>query len=179
MGNEMSEQEFESLKLAIKTEEDGRAMYLAAAEKVTNPLAQATMKQLAKEETIHIEVIKKFYDSLNAGLDSGVDKIMEQAMNYDLRKKTIFETARGRMDAAVEADPDAIDAYHAALKFEEDGANMYKELSGKTTDPVAKKLYDFMFEQESEHYRILDESLNYLENPNQWFIGEEKPHFEG
>lgn len=175
----MSEKEFESLKLAIKTEEDGRAMYLNAAEKVTNPLAKATMKQLAKEETIHIEVIKKFYESIKAGREAGIDTFMSEAMNYDLRKKTIFEVAQERMEATVEADPNAVDAYNAALKFEEDGANMYKELAGKTTDPVARKLYDFMFEQESEHYRLLNESLNYLENPNQWFIGEEKPHFEG
>ena len=175
----MSEKEFESLKLAIKTEEDGRAMYLNAAEKVTNPLAKATMKQLAKEETIHIEVIKKFYESIKAGREAGIDTFMSEAMNYDLRKKTIFEVARERMEAAVEADPDAVDTYNAALKFEEDGANMYKALSAKTTDPAAKKLYDFMFEQESEHYRFLDEGLHYLENPEQWFMGEERPHFEG
>lgn len=175
----MSDQEFESLKLAIKTEEDGRAMYLAAAGKVANPLAKATMAQLAKEETIHVEVIKKFYNSIKAGEKAVIDDVMEAAMNYDLRKKTIFEAAKDRMEAAVKADPNAVDAYKAALKFEEDGANMYKDLAGKTTDPLAKKLYDFMFGQESEHYRLLDESLNYLENPDQWFIGEEKPHFEG
>ena len=175
----MSEQEFESLKLAIKTEEDGRAMYLTAAEKVTNPLAKATMKQLAKEELTHIEIIKKFYDTLKQGAESDVKDMMAKAMNYNLRKKTIFEAARERMDKAVEADPNVQTAYEEALKFEEEGANMYKELAGKTTDPVAKKLYDFLFEQESEHFRFLQEGLNYLNNPEQWFLEEERPHFEG
>ena len=175
----MSEQEFESLKLAIKTEEDGRAMYLESAERVTNPLAKSTMKQLAKEELIHIEVIKNFYNDLKQGSNADVNAIMDKAMSYNLRKKTIFEAARERMDKAVKDDPNVQKAYKEALKFEEDGANMYKDLAGKTNDPVAKKLYDFMFEQESEHFRLLQEGLNYLNNPDQWFLEEERPHFEG
>jgi len=175
----MSSQELESLKLAIKTEEDGRSMYLKAAEKVTNPLAIATMKQLAKEETIHIEVIKKFYASVKDGSKAELEKTMKGAMNYELRMKTIFEAARGLMDETVKTDPQVQSVYDAALKFEEKGANMYKELVGKTSDPVAKKLYKFMFEQESEHFRLLQEGLNYLNNPHQWFIETEKPHFEG
>lgn len=175
----MSAQEFESLKLAIKTEEDGRAMYLSAAEKVTNPLAKATMNQLAKEELIHIEVIKRFYESLKQTGKSEIDDVIGKALSYDLRKKTIFEAAKARMDKTVKADPNAQTAYKAALKFEEDGANMYKKLAAETHDPIAKKLYDFMFIQESEHFQFLQEGLNYLENPSQWFIESEKPHFEG
>ncbi len=175
----MSSQELESLKLAIKTEEDGRNMYLRAAEKVANPLAIATMKQLAKEESVHIEVIKKFYASVKDGGKAELEKTYKDAMNYELRKKTIFEAARRLMDKTVKTDPQVQAVYDAALKFEEKGANMYKELAGQTSDPVAKKLYQFMFGQESEHFRFLQEGLNYLNHPEQWFIETEKPHFEG
>ena len=169
----------ESLKLAIKTEEDGKAMYLRAADKVSNPLAKSTFAQLAKEEDIHIHIIKTFYNSIMSTGVGDVSNDLEEAMSYNLRKKTIFEAAKDRMDEAVAADPDVIKAYNTAMKFEEDGAKMYEEEAAKTDEPLAKKLYDFMNIQENEHYRLLAESLNYLENPNQWFIEEERPHFEG
>ena len=172
-------QELESLKLAIKTEEDGRKMYLEAASKTNNPLAKSTFSQLAKEENIHIEVIKEFYESLKGGSEGSISEDIEKALNYQLLKKTIFQAAKDRMDETVAADPTIIKAYKAAMKFEEDGARMYEELAQKTANPIAKKLYAFMNEQENEHYRLLAETLNYLENPNQWFIEQEKPHFEG
>ncbi len=175
----LKDQLMESLKLAIKTEEDGRAMYIDASAKVTNPLAKSTFSQLAKEENTHIDLIKKFYNSISSGGEGVVSKEIETALNYNLLKKTIFEAAKSRMQATVASDPDVSKAYQAALKFEEDGAKMYEKSSAETDNPKAKKLYDFMNVQENEHYRLLAETLNYLDNPNQWFMEEEKPHFEG
>jgi rubrerythrin len=173
------DQEMESLKLAIKTEEDGRKMYLQAAQRVSNPLAKAVFTQLAKEETVHIEVITQFYQGLKAKGKGEVSAEIKRAMNYDLRKKTIFESAKNRMDDTVSAGPDVFSAYKIAMKFEEDGAKMYEESAKKTADANAKMIYQFMNIQENEHYRLLAESLNYLENPQQWFLEAEKPHFEG
>jgi len=171
--------ELESLKLALKTEEEGRKMYLEAAKTVTNPLAQSVLSKLAEEELHHIEAIKDFHDKLSQASGGDPKALRRQALDYDLRKKTVFEIARRRMEATVEEDPDAINAYHAAMKFEEDGANMYDELQGKTTSHKARALYAFLFEQESEHYRLLSETLLYLENPALWFDEQEKWHFEG
>ena len=172
-------EELQALKLAIKTEQDGREMYLKAASKISNPLAKSTMNTLAQEELVHIQVIEDFYNQLKAGGQGKLSSQLEKAMSYDLRKQTIFEAAKGRMEKTVESDPDVFEAYRAAMKFEEDGANMYEELAKKTTHSVAQKMYAFLNVQENEHFRILAETLNYLENPDQWFIEQEKPHFEG
>jgi len=172
-------EELEALKLAIKTEQDGRKMYLDASSRVFNVLAMSTFATLAQEELIHIQVITDFYESLKAGKEGSVSSKIQEAQSYDLRRKTIFEAARGRMEKTVLSDPDVFNAFRAAMKFEEDGANMYQELAAKTDHAIAKKMYDFLNIQENEHYRILAETLNYLENPNQWFNEQEKPHFEG
>ena len=172
-------EEFESLKMAIKTEQDGRKMYMEASERISNPLAKSTLTTLGDEELIHIKVIEGFYDDLKAGGSGKISADMERALNYDLRKKTIFEAAKDRMEAVVVSEPDVFEIYRTAIKFEEDGAKMYQEMAGKTANPLAKKLYDFLNVQENEHYQILSETLHYLENPDQWFAEQEKPHFEG
>jgi rubrerythrin len=172
------DEELEALKLAIKTEQDGRKMYLDASGRISNPLATSTFTTLAAEELIHIQIIESFYNQIKAGEKETPSEQLQKAQSYDLRRKTIFEAARGRMEKTVLSDPDVFEAYRAAMKFEEDGAKMYEDLAKKTSHEVAKKMYDFLNIQENEHYRILAETLNYLENPNQWFIEQEKPHFE-
>jgi rubrerythrin len=171
-------EELEALKLAIKTEQDGRQMYLDAVSKVGNSLAKSTFSTLADEELVHIKVIEEFYNDLKSGGEGSPSDELAKAMSYDLRRETIFQAARGRMEKTVESDPTVFEAYRAAIKFEEDGANMYRDLAGKTDHEVARKMYVFLNEQENEHHRILSETLNYLENPDQWFIEQEKPHFE-
>jgi len=173
-----NDEELEALKLALKTEEDGRTMYLDATAKIRNPLAKTTMSTLAEEELRHIKLIEEFYRDLKAGGAGVLSEQLRKAANYDLRRQTIFEAARGRMQATVEADPDVFLAYKVAIKFEEDGARMYKDLAEKTGNETARKMYVFLNEQENEHYRILAETLNYLENPREWFLEQEKPHFE-
>ena len=172
-------EEMESLKLALKTEKDGRKMYLDAAKKVKNPIAKNVLSNLAEEEVHHINAIENFYRALEEGTEADPDSILKKAHNLKTLKKTIFEQSKDRMTETVEQDPDAIKAYDTAMKFEEDGAAMYKELSGKTGNPKAKAMYSFMFEQESEHYRLLQESRIYLDKPDMWFNEQEKWLFEG
>jgi len=172
------DEELEALKLALKTEQDGRAMYLDAAARVRNPLAKSTMSTLAEEELVHIKLIEDFYTDLKAGGVGVLSEQLRKAAGYDLRRQTIFEAARGRMEATVVSDPDVFLAYKAAIKFEEDGARMYKDFSEKTGNETARRMYVFLNQQENEHYRILAETLNYLENPREWFLEQEKPHFE-
>jgi rubrerythrin len=173
------DEELEALKLALKTEQDGRTMYLNATSRISNPLAKSTLSTLADEELVHIQLIEDFYNDLKSGGPGVLSAQLKKAVNYDLRRKTIFEAARGRMEKTIEADPDVFEAYKAAIKFEEDGAKMYNELAGKTGNDTARQMYVFLNEQENDHYRILAETLHYLENPNEWFIEQEKPHFEG
>jgi rubrerythrin len=173
------DEELEALKLALKTEQDGRTMYLNAASRISNPLAKSTLSTLADEELVHIKLIEDFYNNLKSGGSGVLSAQLKKAVNYDLRRKTIFEAARGRMEKAIEADPDVFEAYKVAIKFEEDGAKMYEELAGKTGNNTARQMYVFLNGQENDHYRILAETLHYLENPNEWFIEQEKPHFEG
>jgi len=172
--------ELESLNTAIQTEKDGRAFYQEATQRSANPLAKTVFETLAAEELVHIETIKAFYDSLKErGTCRGLEDKLQERLHPQARLKNVFERARQHMDREVKADAGSLEAYEAAMKLEQAAYDMYQRLIAETTDDMARRLYQFMLAQENEHYAFLKETHDYLGNPADWFVREERPHFEG
>jgi rubrerythrin len=175
-----TQEELRSLNTAIKTEKDGRDFYLEAARRAANPLAQSVFGHLAAEELVHIELIQKFYDSLKAtGTCQEVESSLKAPETPQTRMKNVFEKARQNMDQEVKADTASLEAYKKAMEFEQKAYDMYQKLVESSGDCMAEKLYRFMMEQENQHYVFLKETHDYLEKPGDWFLRQEKPHFEG
>jgi len=173
-------QELQSLHTALKTEQDGRTFYLEAAERASNPLAASVFEHLADEELVHIEVIQKFYDELKStGTCQEAESDLKAPDTPQTRLKNVFEKARQNMDREVTADTASLEAYEKAMEFEQKAYDMYKNLSSGSGDCVAGRLYEFMMEQENQHYVFLKETHDYLEKPGEWFQRQEKPLFEG
>lgn len=172
--------ELESLNTALQTEKSGRLFYKEATQQASNPLAKTVFETLADEELVHIETIKTFYDTLKEkGTCRGLEDKLQERPRPQARLKNVFEKARQHMDREVRADAGSLEAYEAAMKLEQEAYDMYQRLIAETTDDMARKLYQFMLEQENEHYTFLKETHDYLGNPADWFVREERPHFEG
>jgi rubrerythrin len=174
------QQELESLNTAIKTEQDGRAFYLEAVERANNPLAKSVFTHLAAEELVHIDIIQKFYDTLKAtGTCQEAESDLRAPDTPQARMKNVFEKARQHMDQEVTADTASLEAYEKAMELEQKAYDMYKKLLESSGDCMAHQLYEFMMEQENQHYVFLKETYDYLGRPGDWFLREEKPFFEG
>ena len=172
--------ELESLNTAIQTEKDGRAFYQEATQRAANPLAKVAFETLADEELAHIETIKAFHESLKeTGTGKEVGELIQDEPQASARLKNVFQKARQSMDQTVKADVGSLEAYAAAMKLEQKAYDMYQRLIAGTTDEMARRLYQFMLEQENQHYAFLKETHDYLESPASWFVKEERPHFEG
>lgn len=170
----------EALKLAIKTEQEGKAFYTEAAKSAKTELARETMESLAKDEDFHILAIQKFYDSLDKD-DTWPD--IEEVFTADQLKgadtKTIFTNALKNARNEVENLKDDIEVYQRALEFENGGADLYKKLRDEAVDPNQKKFYSFLYEMEKEHAEILENSLQFLKNPERFYQDQEGWMFEG
>ncbi len=174
------EEDLEALQTALQMEEDGREFYLDAAGRVHNPLAKRTLTWLADWELEHISLIKKFYANLkDLGTWGDVGGAIEGEPSPKQEVKTIFKRAQEQLDELAKPDSEALDAYKTARDFENKAVQFYQELLDKTTDPDGKTFYEFMLEQEKEHYEILDSSFRYLENPELWHSEQEGWMFDG
>ncbi len=177
---EQFQQDVEALQIALKMEQDGRKLYQDSAARVTNPLAKRTLDWLADWELEHISLIKKFYTNLKeAGSWGEVDAALEGQPMPKEEFKTIFQQARENLDELVAVDSEALEAYKLARDFENKAVKFYTEQLERVTEEDGRKFYEFMLEQEKEHYEILDSSYRYLENPELWHAEEEGGMFDG
>jgi rubrerythrin len=167
---EISNPELEALQLALKMEGDGRQFFLEARDKATHPLAKETFQSLAEWELEHMRIIEQFHASLkDTGEWESVEQLQTKKGEATKTFKTAFQKVRENIDETVKAKADDLEAYRIAKDIESKLIVFYQEQAKQTSSNNAKRFYDFMADQEREHYQILDNSLQYLENPAQWF----------
>jgi len=168
-------------KLAIELEKKGYDFYSQTAAKTTNPLAASTLSGLAERELDHIEKIKEFYESLTGEqkLRSDWLKSVDVPPTKEELLRPILLKLKESLDKKFESDKDINDAYIIAEGLERDTYNLYDKISKESTDETAKKFYSALALEEKEHYAILEDTLEYLNNPGDWFKKEERWIVEG
>lgn len=161
--------DLEGLQLALKMEQDGRQFFLEAGKKASHPLAQGTLNALADWELEHIRIIERFYASLkDKGEWESIESLQPQEGSAIAAFKTIFQEAREHVDETAKAATGDLEAHQMARDMEEKISAFYRERAGQATDEDARVFYEFMAGQEAEHYQILENGLEYLEDPAKW-----------
>lgn len=167
------------LKQALEMEEEGYDFYVKTSGETTNPLGKAAFKSLAEDELDHIKVIKEFYSHLCGGKACpDIDKLAKAHSAADI-KRAVRETVnnyKGKIDVT----SDDIKAYGFAMDLENNSLHLYKDTLRKIKgDEESEKLLNFLINEESEHFNLLQSTSEYLSNPADWFLKEERPIVEG
>lgn len=170
----------EALKLAIKTEEEGYKLYKSGAAGTKNELVKSIFDQLSKDELMHMDLIKRFYAKLN---DSGSwAQLSVEERDYKGLKgafKTIFSNTLEKVKSGQEGFSESdSEVYQKAIDFENYGVKMYAGLYDETEDEKAKKFYAFLREMEQDHADVLDNTFQFLKDPNSWYAQNEGWTFE-
>ena len=177
--SELPEEYLKGLQLALKTEHDGYRFYVDAAAKSGVALAKATFEGLAAAELTHIEVIQRYDAALRRGKKwPELKSMVGESADMPSRIATIFSEAAKSIDATVAEAADDTAAYQKAMDFERRSYDMYKEMAGKTDEKQAKLFFEFMMVEEDQHYKILEETLQFLNQPADWFAKYERPFYE-
>jgi len=56
---------------------------------------------------------------------------------------------------------------------------LYEKIANESTDSMIKQFYLSLAAEEKDHYAILDETLEYLNNPGEWYRLKERWIVEG
>lgn len=170
----------DSLEMAVQMEKSGYEIYMKAAKKTQNKLGKTTLEAIAAKELDHIKAIVKFSEKVGekvSSIDMAISLInVKNKKDYIL---PIFEKLKSELDAEVSPDADLEKAYQVALQLERDSYDLYKKLAGESKDPQAKKFFEFLMGEENTHYELLQETLQYLNSPGDWFAEQEKWIVEG
>jgi rubrerythrin len=156
----------DALKIAMEAEEQARAFYLEAKEKVSDPDAQNMLAQLADFEQYHYDKLAALWDSLN----------QEQSyITYtppDIALPQISQDFEGGRAAKEQNLTTVIDVLNTAIDAEKAARFRYTELAERTTDPEGQAMFRKLAQEEHFHYRLLSDELYHLSNQGLWVWSE-------
>ena len=156
----------EPLRVALKLEQEGRKFFREAAERCEGDLPRKTFEFLADEEDKHIEHIEEFFKSLvdsedaappPVDDDAAEDRFVDFANRMDELKEEIKPTASD------------VEAYQYAIRFENGAEEFYAEQAAKADKPHVKKFYQWLIREEERHAKLLNNCVEFAENPARWF----------
>jgi rubrerythrin len=159
----------ESLNTALDMEHSGHDLYVKAANKTSNKLGKITLEAIAEKELDHIKAINDFAKkNLNKAI---ADIRPKDKKNYI---KPIMEKLEKALNENVKPDSDLNEAYKVALELEKNSYDLYKELKQKSSGEKEKEFFDFLMSEENTHFELLSETLEYLNNPKDWYKEKEQ-----
>ena len=170
----------EATNTAIELERKGHDLYISAAEKTTNKLGKETLRAIAAKEIDHIKAIEKFIEIFEAK-SSDFNKAIERVRPMEKKDylRTIVSKLGKELETKVSPDANLEKAYQTAMVFEKDSYELYKKLAGEVSELQAKKFFEFLMGEENMHYELLQDTLEYLNKPGEWFKQQEKWIVEG
>ena len=158
----MTDSRIEALRQALKMEEDGKAYYEEALNRVESKLAKEVFKSLIKAEIKHVKKIGRLYASLE---ESG--RWPDVALRRDKGETVdnIFAEAMATLDEKVKGTTTDIEALKMAVEMEDQGIKYYQSKADMADDPFEKKFYHLLVREEGEHFISLLDTIEFLEDP--------------
>jgi rubrerythrin len=157
------------IELAIKNEADGIEFYRKAKEKMFEAFMQ--------DEKEHLELLQQ--------IKRGAGK---RKINYDQLKqkkgprervKRLFETVKDTVRERLETNPDELEAIKIAMDTEKEGYQLYQQLVQESGIPEEKAFFEFLADEEKQHFQVLQNTYNYLNDTGNWFLWEERGLLDG
>ena len=168
------------LQEAMAKEEQRAQFYTEAAEKICNPLAQATFDVLAGEEQKHKGYINRFYTGMvekKAWPD--MSECQGECLLVHDAAKQVFGLLTEAEVQDVSCETDLTQAYEVSMQAERESITLYKRLLDEASDDNAKAFYSVLLKAERGHLQLLSKTLEYLDDSEQWYFEEEQWIVEG
>jgi rubrerythrin len=147
-----------TLEFAINMELDGENYYNSQAEVTKSSGLKTVFLMLAKDENAHAKILQNKSNIISYELTN----------NETLSKtKNLFKEIGDFKDECKE-NPDQLDLYRAAFEKEKESINLYEKLLLQAEDNESKKLFEYLINQEKDHFAVLEEIVLQLNKSNDW-----------
>ena len=163
------------VEAALRFEEEAYRILCDAKDKAEDPLSKATFDFLAGEEVKHMEAIKAFAGSL--ALSGAFDPaILSRPITVNEAKqeiKGIFARFQPEFAETAAKGRPRLKVYAIAMDMERWGHDFYLAAAEQATDDTARKLYRFLSDEEIKHFEIIQDTHDFLKQPDAFMAIEE------
>lgn len=153
---------FEVKQIALHLEEDGFAFYMAMADVAKSSKAKAIFLKLASDEKEHIKWIEALdIDDIQVGSEADLDMINDYIRN--VVKSGIFPNPQKAPEVMKDIKNDS-DGIRIGMNAESKSVKFFDQLHKNVLNENSKEVLLKLKEQEIQHYKLLKDFLEQLEN---------------
>ena len=154
-----------AVQQARKLETDGIDFYTKLAEKCASPAGKQMFASFASDEKRHLKIIKQILEGMGVAMK-------DVPMPRDTIR-TLFTEAMGKMGEYADATKEEREAIQIALGMETQSYNLYAGSAKDAGDEQTRKLFERLAREENQHYEMLENTLEYLNSNEKWFLWKE------
>ncbi len=165
------------LAKAIAFEEEGIRFFNQRSGTAGSELERNILLSLAKDEVGHREHLMKLREDLLRTQNVAV--LASHAEPEHRGPREIFETALAQAQNPYEYVPADLEIIRGAMQVERRGYAMYAGAAKDVESPQARDLFLHLAQEEQNHYQLLSNTHDYLENPEKWHGYDESPMLDG
>lgn len=159
-----------ALETAIEMEKDSKECYLGTIKATENSIAKELLQSFAEEEDIHQHKFVEIYNAIRANRTwPDLDLSPESGKKFkELLNNTCIAIGT---DSTANATP--IHIFDTSIDKEDTNYNFYREKASESVFESERSFYSALALEEREHYLILVDYKEFLENPAGWFTTSE------
>jgi len=151
-----------AIKDAIILEINGRKFFNHAAEITHHPKGKKMFQHLAEEEVKHLEIFSKMFNEILGGSDWKKDLIPDDVSGKAPLVEKLKESIKN------EEGKGEVEALRIGMELERDAITFFQEAAAATDDPVAKKIFLEISEEEKFHFDLLQAQYDSVTGSGFW-----------
>jgi rubrerythrin len=165
--SEISKQTENAIIGAIRLEINGRKFFNHAAEVTEHEKGKKMFRFLAEEEVKHLETFSRLFSQILEGDDwkkyvRGRDRDGEAPLVEKLKERLKSGQGKGETEAL-----------SIGMQLEMDAIHFFQNAAAESEDPVARKIFTEIADEEKFHYDLLQAQYDSVTNSGFWLDGAE------
>lgn len=159
------------LKSAMEKEKAAEEFYNEKSQSISDPAVKRIFSDLAKDENAHYEMVSSLAAQAEAGNENAVN--LPDPIDAKMRVESAVGKFSGGALPDIGDDTSVREALTFALEIERISFNNYSQAAEDAEDSEIKAIYRYLASEENKHYIILDNTLDFLDDPDRWIYEEE------
>jgi rubrerythrin len=155
-----------ALEMGIQTEIDGHAFYQQFAERTDDPSAREMFERLARDEVMHLELLRNTKAMLE---ERGEWAEYKAAVLDSVEAAPIF--SRERVEQNIVAYTSDLSALRVAYLIEKDAVDFYSHAAEQTSDANGRRMFLDLVKMEQGHLNLLEGEYSFLRGQFQTAMG--------
>jgi rubrerythrin len=160
--SKISKETENAIRDAIVLEINGRKFFNHAAEVTHHPKGKKMFKHLEEEEVRHLETFSKMFDEILGGSEWRKELIPGDVSGEAPLVKKLKESMK------LEERKCDVEALRIGMELESSAISFFQEAAAATDDPVAKKIFLEISEEEKFHFDLLQAQYDSVTGSGFW-----------